>query len=264
MRRRRLLSIAAQAGGGHGPWPCATLQQVHALQQTDKRNAHTFRAARRPTSAAGYSSRFSSVHSLRCMGEEHATGSSALGYAIFCLALVLFGGLMSGLTLGLMSLTAVELEARLPGAPREHVLLLLEVRGTSSSVLLVSRPAQVLIRSGTETEKRQAETVMPVRSVRSRASACEDRKRSGKNERHRRFEGHFGPVSLASPPFTETFEAVQPPAAGQERAPGTYFPAIPVARLRINCSQPAVLSSAPCTAVQWPAARGCAGQPAAS
>lgn len=47
------------------------------------------------------------------MGLEHAVSpSQSLAYVLLCIFLVLFGGLMSGLTLGLMSLTAVELEAR--------------------------------------------------------------------------------------------------------------------------------------------------------
>jgi hypothetical protein len=42
----------------------------------------------------------------------HLSPSQVVGYSFLCSALVLFSGLMSGLTLGLLSLDAVDLEVR--------------------------------------------------------------------------------------------------------------------------------------------------------
>lgn len=56
----------------------------------------------------------------RCMEEESVTGGALFGYSFLCIFLVLFGGLMSGLTLGLMSLTAVELEVRCHRGSRQR------------------------------------------------------------------------------------------------------------------------------------------------
>ena len=69
---------------------------------------------------------------------EEAQSTASLGFGgyfghvLLCMALVCFGGLMSGLTLGLLSMDEVDLE--------------------------------VLIRSGTPTERRQAELVKPARA----------------------------------------------------------------------------------------------------
>jgi hypothetical protein len=46
---------------------------------------------------------------------EPLSASLKVGYAILCVGLVVFGGLMSGLTLGLLTLDRVELEARARG-----------------------------------------------------------------------------------------------------------------------------------------------------
>ena len=48
---------------------------------------------------------------MTSLGEDLDT-STKIGYSFLCVALVLFAGLMSGLTLGLLSLDRVELEAR--------------------------------------------------------------------------------------------------------------------------------------------------------
>lgn len=55
----------------------------------------------------------------------HATGASLIIYILVCVALVLAGGVMSGLTLGLMSMDTVELEASMPDDEaqlRNHML----------------------------------------------------------------------------------------------------------------------------------------------
>jgi hypothetical protein len=51
------------------------------------------------------------------MGED-LSSSTKLGYGFLCVALVLFAGLMSGLTLGLLSLDRVELEVRVYACAR--------------------------------------------------------------------------------------------------------------------------------------------------
>ncbi len=51
------------------------------------------------------------------MGEDLTAGQK-IGYAFLCAGLVLFAGLMSGLTLGLLSLDRVELEVRARAAQR--------------------------------------------------------------------------------------------------------------------------------------------------
>ena len=45
---------------------------------------------------------------------DNLSASTKIGYSFLCVALVLFAGLMSGLTLGLLSLDRVELEVREP------------------------------------------------------------------------------------------------------------------------------------------------------
>jgi hypothetical protein len=91
---------------------------------------------------------------------DQLTGSQRVGYAFLCTGLVLFSGLMSGLTLGLLSLDRVDLEARTkvgPSGPLGRPL-------TSTCALCLAR-AQVLKRSGTETQKKHAAAVAPVRAA---------------------------------------------------------------------------------------------------
>ena len=52
---------------------------------------------------------------MATLGED-LDAPTKIGYSFLCVALVLFAGLMSGLTLGLLSLDRVELEVR--GAAR--------------------------------------------------------------------------------------------------------------------------------------------------
>jgi len=52
---------------------------------------------------------------------HHLSTSETLGYIFLCVGLVCMSGLMSGLTLGLLSLDHVELEVRpLPAAPNRR------------------------------------------------------------------------------------------------------------------------------------------------
>lgn len=104
------------------------------------------------------------------MGED-LSPSTKLGYAFLCVALVLFAGLMSGLTLGLLSLDRVELEVR----GREAAVACAMERAAAASVWqarqrglsgAAPRVLQVLLRSGTSEQKRQAATVIPVRRPR--------------------------------------------------------------------------------------------------
>ena len=48
---------------------------------------------------------------MATLGED-LDAPTKIGYSFLCVALVLFAGLMSGLTLGLLSLDRVELEVR--------------------------------------------------------------------------------------------------------------------------------------------------------
>ena len=54
------------------------------------------------------------------MTGENLDASTKIGFSFLCVALVLFAGLMSGLTLGLLSLDRVELEVRALAAARER------------------------------------------------------------------------------------------------------------------------------------------------
>ena len=84
-------------------------------------------------------------------------------YTFMAAALVLMAGLMSGLTLGLLSLDAVDLEVSQSGPPRPRW-----ARQMSSSVQsghLVRHVLQVLKRSGTPTERQYAAKIAPVSSL---------------------------------------------------------------------------------------------------
>ena len=90
---------------------------------------------------------------------ESVQGGQAVFYICISIGLTLLAGLMSGLTLGLMSMDHVDLEVC------SHLLLLLpavlvswrrQCRADAHSV-------QVLMRSGTEKEKKHAERIAPVR-----------------------------------------------------------------------------------------------------
>lgn len=93
-------------------------------------------------------------------------------YCLIAAALVLIAGLMSGLTLGLMSLDALDLEVRhvlhhafaalLSNAANTHF-------GASSSnthvLMSYTKMLQVLRRSGTEQEQKYAKKIEPVSTL---------------------------------------------------------------------------------------------------
>ena len=92
------------------------------------------------------------------MADAQAEGQKVL-YLCISLGLVLMAGLMSGLTLGLMSLDQVDLEVCKHATSELLQLPMLRIICAYSVALL----HQVLLRSGTPTEKRYAARISPVR-----------------------------------------------------------------------------------------------------
>ena len=77
---------------------------------------------------------------MASLGED-LDASTKIGYSFLCVALVLFAGLMSGLTLGLLSLDRVELEARawLPRGREADTLRAAASRGKAGRCAVAAR-----------------------------------------------------------------------------------------------------------------------------
>ena len=111
-----------------------------------------------------------------CMSD--VSSSEKLIYSIICICLVLIGGVMSGLTLGLMSLDVVDLEVSPASSSECCCLLLLHSTICKLHVYFtrccckhyipfcipLTTMLQVLVRSGTPSEKKYAKRIQPVRS----------------------------------------------------------------------------------------------------